>query len=302
MKQTVKNPKRKQIFTKLLNNLDDRLEKFLTQYKSHIQNTEVQFSGQKESIKTLEGELILLMKIYIELMEIPKVAELFNSIERVIEILPLANDLKLLQKTMDFISLYTKSFNILDWLPEQEKSLPRMIHNVSMIGLHINLYNPKPLSLVELLTDDVKFKEYNTRQEGKLNEIKYGESLNFEYYIPNLQGILQGEQTSQELNDNGNVCVYVESLKAQYPDDSHYGICKKLIKEKGLNIEEDSPIFDALLFRIRLAQDFEQFEKRVEIINTVLKAFPALCKQKNSFNFLFPLFLFIFSLFYFKNS
>mmetsp|Transcript_6117 Transcript_6117/g.5473 ORF Transcript_6117/g.5473 Transcript_6117/m.5473 type:complete len:81 (+) Transcript_6117:786-1028(+) len=64
-------------------------------------------------------------------------------------------------------------------------------------------------------------------------------------------------------------------------------ICKKIIKEHGLtDVEEGSPIFDALLNRIRLSINFESLATRVNIaqlVQTALGLLVAMRKNANVF-------------------
>lgn len=50
-----------------------------------------------------------------------------------------------------------------------------------------------------------------------------------------------------------NIIITVNSISEAYPDESHFSVAKRIIKDKRIVIEEGSPIFDALLLRIRAA-------------------------------------------------
>jgi len=67
-----------------------------------------------------------------------------------------------------------------------------------MIVKHLNLHSNETLSLVELLNDDAKFKELNTRMGEKLKTISYNDSLEFSYYITN-SSFIKDEAIEKEL-------------------------------------------------------------------------------------------------------
>ena len=47
-------------------------------------------------------------------------------------------------------------------------------------------------------------------------------------------------------------------------------ITNKIIQDYGLKINKNSPLYHALLFRVRLSLKFEKFEDRLEIVQLTL--------------------------------
>ncbi len=268
------------LISKLLNSLDERLENLLPQYTALIINSDATFHTKKEQFTSLQQEIHWTLKVFTIILHEQGGIELFNSLERIIDILPLASDLKLVKKALDILGLCLSSSRVnKENVLKIKDKFPRLVHNVSMIALHVNLYNQDTLTLTELLSDDPKFKEFNTREGDKLRVINYQDTFEFEYYIPNLLKQAEAEKVALvDDNANDNIRISISSLKSQFANESHYSACQKLIQEKRLNIEEGSPIFDALLFRIRLAQDFDQYHKRISIVQSVLSAFSTLGK------------------------
>ena len=274
------------------------MESSVSEYRSYIIGAENSPLAREDRITIIEAEILLSLKIFLVILEKQDVIDIFNSLEHLTELLPITKNLKILKKVLDILDLCFSSQKLRrEQIAEHKEKMARMTHSISMIAYHVNLYNPMTLSLVELLSDDKKFKEYNGRQGGKYRVIQYDDNLEFEYYIPEfaIPTVTEEGATQRILgssDDGENVKVSIDSLASQYPNDSHYSICKKIITQKGLNIEEGSPIFDSLLYRIRLAQDFTKYEKRLEIVDTVLSAISVLGK----FTFLKYLSLFVYLL------
>lgn len=260
----------------ILNKIDETLEKSIQEYKEYIYHPEETYSKNKEAISRLEDTLNVVLDVLDSLSGHADVVELFSSLEWLLELLPLSASFPLIRKDLEILYKYFSYPKLsTEALQNYKEKLGRFVHQVSMLALHRNLYNKSNYSLVELFCDDPKFKELSLRQGDKFFHREYKDNLDLEYFT--MTGVPEVQEADKKPKPAAfdfaeNIVIKVNSLKTAYPNDSHYAICKKIIKDQKLVIEDDSPIFDALLFRIRVALHFESYKYRQEIAEVVLSS------------------------------
>ena len=286
LNEIVNHNQSRSILIQLLNNLDEAFEEKLFKYKEWLNDPDETLKKNIDKIEKTNSDFQIYLKVIMMLLDHQESFDLFSSLDRLIDLIILSTNLTLLRKTLDVIYKYLSNSRLkIEHISEFKDKIGRLVHYVSMIILHQNLYNPKELSFAELLADDSKFQELQAHSGGRVRPQMYHDRLEFEYFLAFANNpSMPTEHMPDKRNtvDENNITIKIKSINESYPHDSHIAICKKIIHKEGLQIEENSPIFDALLLRIRLSRHFESYEDRILIVKMVLSALRLLsCFRKN---------------------
>jgi hypothetical protein len=263
-----KHPQFRTFLAYILNKLDATFSDALTKYRQYLKSPEESYSKNKELISKVEADmqecLLFTKHIFMRI----DIVESYNCAEHIMDLIYLSNNYNLIYSAISVICNYFTT--ITKFSKAHNDRLGRLIHQISMIGLHRNLYNKNSLVLVELLSDDPLYKDLMASHPDKIRPTANKDNLVFEFFL--------NTQSSTESDlPNENIHVEIESLKASYPDLSPYVITKKIIEDKKLPIKEDSPIFDALFFRIKFALNYEDINTRLSNIRCVLNSWVFIC-------------------------
>lgn len=124
----------------ILNTLDASFETSVKEYKALVQTKDKVLSAHKDEMASAEQKLKDLLKIVSTLFDYQATYNLFSSLEWPMELVILSPCLGIAKDSVDVIHKYflgvTKEI-----LNQHKNQLPRLIHQVSMMVLHQNLYN-----------------------------------------------------------------------------------------------------------------------------------------------------------------
>lgn len=287
LNEVLQHQNRSHILSTLINTINTNFLSTISQYKDLLKSPDQTLSKNAESIKKSEDTLATLLKLIKTLTicgELGQCSPIFTSC---VELIYISLDFKIVKYAIDILAKLI--FIDRRFLQMVQDGLSRTIHQISMLALHRNLYNSNSITLPELLSDDSLFKDLLTTLGNKINPQKYDDSLYFEYFLNSPS--ITSNSTSTE-SDSDNIVINIPSISQLYPNDSHLVIVDKIIKEKSLSVETDSPIYDALLFRVRLALDFKNYKTRQAIISTVLSSLSFLGKVRLHMANRYELFIF----------
>ena len=253
-------------FINIINKIDDLLDKNIQEYRRLICDIDHSLSIYQNDIQKIQKNLEIMLKALQSILCTKVHISRFKSIERLLQIIPLSMDFNIIRKCLDIIFVKFTLEDITEGDYQYfEKDIPRLCYQVSYLFQHQNLSSFYSLTLQDLFKDDVKYHDYLvTEGLAKDNSYEYNDDLIFEHL--NRKSVTKSTHgTSVETEP---ISINIENLKDKYSDETHYLICKNIVKTYNLNIDENSPLFDKLLFKIRACKNFSNFNHRCLLAST----------------------------------
>ena len=253
-------------FINIVNKIDDLLDKNIQEYRRLICDIDHSLSIYQNDIQKIQRNLEIMLKALQSILCTKVHISRFKSIERLIQIIPLSLDFNIIRKCLDI--LFVK-FTLED-IPEGdyqyfEKDIPKLCYQISYLFQHQNLSSFYSLTLQDLFKDDIKYHDY-LAVEGlkKDHSYEYKDDLIFELFNrKSVTKITNGSNVDSE-----PISINIANIKDKYLDETHYVICKNIVKDYNLNIDENSPLFDKILFKIRACKHFSNFDHRCLLAST----------------------------------
>ena len=253
-------------FINIVNKIDDLLDKNIQEYRKLICDIEHSLSINQNEIQKIQKNLEIMLKALQSILCTKAHISRFKSIERLIQIIPLSMDFNIIRKCLDIIFV---KFTLED-IPEGdyqyfEKDIPKLCYQISYLFQHHNLSSFYSLTLQDLFKDDSKYNDY-LAAEGLKNDhcYEYKDDLIFE--LLNRKSVTK--ITNESSVDSEPISINIADINDKYPDETHYIICKKIVKAYNLNVDENSPLFDKILFKIRACKSFSNFNHRCLLAST----------------------------------
>jgi hypothetical protein len=151
---------------------------------------------------------------------------------------------------------------------------------------HQNMYNTSSINITHYMRDDPRFdifyKTLKPNEKESFQNLKgYSDYFLFEYTTPNPANrkyeSIEKEQSSSLISrqmEEPKICrVEIDSLHEKYGDSMHIReVVSNIIADYTLKIEEESPLFDALVSRVRIAYNQREYLKRLQIIGVFIES------------------------------
>lgn len=206
-----------------------------------------------------------------------KSIKIFNSLELLLDLVVKCDEISNLCLAFEVISKVLSEENS-EFFKKHKQDILRLAYIGKFVFLHINShYHGSKARLYDFFANDIGFKNLMNNLKEHEREIfdieQFHQDFLFEYSFPNKETILY-----QELLKNNN--TQQEFIKQEYKKLHHKNnfskssldLISEMIEQNHLNIKEGTPLWDALLIRIKFDRFLKTNIPRKHILELIMKA------------------------------
>lgn len=272
--------------------IDELLEHNIKAIKHLLKNDAL--SSNASLIEVVEREILfMLMKIMDitnHVMNRDKFC-IFKSYDRMIDLLKLSSDLEIVSICLNIVfsnlSHTREPFNSSqNYFREREEEVTRLFYYSKFILDHNNSTSnsSQSLNLTQYFLEDPSFPAY--KKSLKPEELSRLESsvfdpdtLHFDFVNPPAgppySGQIKKNIFTNNLEEQKAKSIKITGFSEKYKDLHFYCAAKKINQDYQLELQENTPLFDSLVFKVRVILNSAQQNQRQKIVTCCLFALTA---------------------------
>lgn len=230
--------------------------------------------SRKPQGETLERVLKLILTAF---ENCEKSIKIFNSLELLLDLVVKCDEILNLSLTFRVISKVLAEENS-EFFKNHKQDILRLAYIGKFVFLHINShYHGSKARLYDLFAHDIGFKNLmnnlKEHEREKFDVEQFHQDFLFEYSFPNKETIFYEELLKN--NTKQQEFIRQEYKKLQHKNNflkSSADLVSEIIEENQFNIKEGTPLWDALLIRVKFHRFLKTNTPRKHLLELIMRA------------------------------